>query len=107
MNGGFDNLRPEVHADEAIRHIHRLTRIAMLNLESFHEEIRELGNSKTKVYFILLLQGGPLSAVEIHRISDVPLSSVKFGLSQLRERGWAFSEDGMWNLTPERRRTGF
>ena len=72
MNGGFDNLRPEAHADEAIHHIHALIRLASANLEVFEEPIFIYGKAPLKVlYLIWRHRGGVIYTPEIIRLAAV------------------------------------
>ena len=101
--GGFDNLRPEAHADEAIRHIHALNRLAKLNLEELYEPIRDLGApSPLRVFFFLYVSQTPASAEQISHFTKIPLRSVKRGLRKCRDAGFVEADSaklGLWRVS--------
>ena len=98
---GFDNLRPEAHADEAMRHIHAITALATLNLENLYEPIRELGSSALCVFYFLYVSQTSASAEEIARFMKMPPRSARGGLKRCRERGYVEADPvhvGMWRV---------
>jgi len=101
-DGGFDNLRPEAHADEAIRHIHALNRLAKLNLENLYEPIKELGApSPLRIFLFLWMSQTPASVVEISRFTGIPERTVRHGLRKCWERRYVEepTPNGMWRVT--------
>jgi len=97
-------LKPGVLHDEIVKLTRALYEAADANIEALYEPIRLFGGTTIRVFFVLHVQDGPISAVEVARVASLPLRSVYRGLEQLVDAGMAEKDGPVFRLAPRYRR---
>jgi len=96
--------KPSFYVDEIVRYAYKLFRVKNPSFEDFYEPIREWGKAPLKVFFVLYMQDGWMSAEEIRRVSSLKRWTVFDALKILGAAGYLEKAGSMYRLIPKYRK---